>query len=65
MDTVVYQDLEPPIWGRYIRFRPITFNKHVSMRVELFGCLKGIHCSVIIPVFIFFTFICKKEMFIY
>ncbi|KAL9976335.1 hypothetical protein ACROYT_G013625 [Oculina patagonica] len=39
-NTVVYQELHPPIWARYIRFRPITFNLHVVMRVELYGCLK-------------------------
>ncbi|KAL9976334.1 hypothetical protein ACROYT_G013624, partial [Oculina patagonica] len=39
-NTVVYQELHPPIWARYIRFRPITFNLHIVMRVELYGCLK-------------------------
>ncbi|XP_078343417.1 retinoschisin-like [Oculina patagonica] len=37
-DTVVNHDLNPPITARYIRFRPVTWNHHISMRVELYGC---------------------------
>ena len=39
--TVVYHDLEPPIRARYIRFRPVAWNGHISMRVEIYGCIKG------------------------
>ncbi|KAL9989536.1 hypothetical protein ACROYT_G004098 [Oculina patagonica] len=38
-DTVVYHDLNPPITARYIRFRPVTWNFQIAMRVELYhGC---------------------------
>ena len=37
-DSVVYHQLNPPIRARYIRFRPIAWNGHISMRVELYGC---------------------------
>lgn len=37
-DTVVSRDLYPPIRARYIRFRPVTWEGHISMRVELYGC---------------------------
>ncbi|KAL9957479.1 hypothetical protein ACROYT_G039117 [Oculina patagonica] len=40
-DTVVYQDLNPPITARYIRFVPVAWLQHISMRAELYGCLKG------------------------
>ncbi|XP_078357295.1 uncharacterized protein LOC144642185 [Oculina patagonica] len=37
-DTVVYHELIPPITARYIRFRPLTWEKGISMRTELYGC---------------------------
>lgn len=37
-DTVVSRDLYPPIRVRYIRFRPVSWEGHISMRVELYGC---------------------------
>ncbi|KAL9964023.1 hypothetical protein ACROYT_G027596 [Oculina patagonica] len=37
-DTVVYHDLNPPIRARYIRFRPVAWYSHISMRAELYGC---------------------------
>ena len=40
-DTVVYHALNPPITARYIRFKPVDKYGHVSMRVELYGCLPG------------------------
>lgn len=39
--TVVYHELQPPIRARYIRFRPVTWNGHIAMRVELYGCIEG------------------------
>ncbi|XP_078344084.1 uncharacterized protein LOC144629740 [Oculina patagonica] len=42
-DTVVSHDLNPPIMARFIRFRPVTFNNHMSMRVEVYGCKVGFH----------------------
>ncbi|XP_029207328.2 EGF-like repeat and discoidin I-like domain-containing protein 3 isoform X1 [Acropora millepora] len=37
-DSIVRHDLNPPIRARYIRFQPIAWKQHISMRVELFGC---------------------------
>ncbi|XP_078365706.1 EGF-like repeat and discoidin I-like domain-containing protein 3 isoform X2 [Oculina patagonica] len=39
-DTVVYHELNPPIRAQYIRFLSMTWNLHVTMRVELYTCLK-------------------------
>ncbi|XP_022783117.1 uncharacterized protein LOC111323926 isoform X4 [Stylophora pistillata] len=36
--SVVSHDLNPPIIARYIRFQPLTWESHISMRVELYGC---------------------------
>ena len=27
--------------ARYIRFRPVTWHSHISMRVEVYGCEQG------------------------
>ena len=40
-DTVVVNVLNPPITARYIRFRPVAWNSHISMRAELYGCHRG------------------------
>ena len=40
-DSVVYHDLNPPITSQYIRFVPVDYHLHISMRVELYGCLQG------------------------
>ncbi|XP_015761858.1 PREDICTED: EGF-like repeat and discoidin I-like domain-containing protein 3 [Acropora digitifera] len=37
-DSIVRHNLNPPIRARYIRFQPIAWNRHISMRVELYGC---------------------------
>ncbi|XP_078352789.1 uncharacterized protein LOC144637600 [Oculina patagonica] len=37
-DTVVSHELNPPIRARYIRFVPVAWYDHISMRVELYGC---------------------------
>ena len=37
-DTIVSHKLSPPIRARYIRFLPTAWHKHISMRVELYGC---------------------------
>ncbi|KAL9951704.1 hypothetical protein ACROYT_G044426 [Oculina patagonica] len=42
-DTVVSHELNPPIRARYIRFVPVTWYDHISMRVELYGCQE---CSI-------------------
>ncbi|XP_067050762.1 discoidin, CUB and LCCL domain-containing protein 2-like [Acropora muricata] len=37
-DSIVRHYLNPPIRARYIRFQPIAWNRHISMRVGLNGC---------------------------
>ncbi|XP_029201065.2 EGF-like repeat and discoidin I-like domain-containing protein 3 [Acropora millepora] len=37
-NTVVYNELNPPINARFIRFRPTLWNNYIAMRVELYGC---------------------------
>ncbi|XP_073247189.1 uncharacterized protein [Porites lutea] len=37
-DTIVSHKLNPRIRARYIRFLPTAWHKHISMRVELYGC---------------------------
>ncbi|XP_067016646.1 uncharacterized protein [Acropora muricata] len=45
-NSIVYHRLNPPIMARYIRFRPVNWNNHISMRVEVFGCKQDINeCS--------------------
>ena len=51
-ETVVHHDLNPPIKARYVMFRPVTWNGHLAMRVELYGCTKGDKR----PLFVVFTF---------
>ncbi|KAL9953934.1 hypothetical protein ACROYT_G041410 [Oculina patagonica] len=41
-ETAVYHGLNPPIRARYIRFRPVTWLNHISMRAELYGCIQEI-----------------------
>ena len=38
-DSIVRNNLNPPIISRYIRFLPIAWHGHISMRVELYGCI--------------------------
>ena len=37
-DTVVFQQIHPSIEARYIRLLPTKWHKHISMRMELYGC---------------------------
>jgi hypothetical protein len=41
-NTVVTNVLDPPITARYIRLLPKTWEGHISLRLELYGCPKGI-----------------------
>ena len=38
-DTVVKHPLTPPIKARYVRLTPTAWSGHISMRMELYGCL--------------------------
>ncbi|PFX22824.1 Contactin-associated protein-like 5 [Stylophora pistillata] len=38
-DSIVYHHLYPPIKARFIRLRPTEWYVHVSLRMELYGCL--------------------------
>ncbi|XP_032218080.2 uncharacterized protein LOC5517708 isoform X2 [Nematostella vectensis] len=45
ISSVVHNDVNPQITGRYFRLHPVTWNEHPAMRVEMYGCLavtKGI-----------------------
>ncbi|XP_068721032.1 uncharacterized protein [Montipora capricornis] len=45
-DTIISHILNPPIMARYIRFRPVTWHNHISMRVEVYGCKQDMNeCS--------------------
>ena len=51
MDSVVFHQVDPPIIARVIRFRPIAWKDHISMRVELYGCKGNVyfmnqHCLI-------------------
>ena len=37
-DSAIYHTLGNAIRARYIRFRPIAWHNHISMRVEVYGC---------------------------
>ncbi|XP_068680517.1 uncharacterized protein, partial [Montipora foliosa] len=39
--TVVKNALEEPIITRFVRIHPETWNGHISMRTEFYGCKKG------------------------
>ena len=39
--TPVIHDLKVPIITRYIRIHPETWQSHISMRAELYGCKEG------------------------
>ena len=56
--TVVSHVLPKPIIARYIRIHPKAWHGHVSMRVGLYGCTKGMwfYCTFmmlfsIVPVY--------------
>ncbi|XP_078363993.1 polycystin family receptor for egg jelly-like [Oculina patagonica] len=38
--SIVYHELQPSIIARFIRIRPVTWYGHISMRVELYGCIE-------------------------
>ena len=46
-NSVVYHDLNPSITARYIRFLPAEWEGEISMRVELYGCVKGKKMAVL------------------
>ncbi|XP_078357327.1 uncharacterized protein LOC144642207 isoform X3 [Oculina patagonica] len=48
-NTIVYYGLHPPIRARYIRFRPLTWKSHISMRVELYDCLQATNTTLAYP----------------
>ena len=37
-DIIVYNNLNPPITARFIRFIPTSWHNKISMRTEIFGC---------------------------
>ncbi|KAL9978605.1 hypothetical protein ACROYT_G016141 [Oculina patagonica] len=45
-NTPVYHSLHSPIQAKYLRFHPKTWNGHICMRAEVYGCQEGYHCSM-------------------
>ena len=41
MDTVVKQELEPPIIARFLRIYPLNYQTFPALRLELYGCAAG------------------------
>ena len=39
--TVVTHQFAVPIYARFVRILPLTWNWHMSMRLELYGCKEG------------------------
>ena len=39
--TIVSHSLNPPVLGRYIRFQPLAWVRHICMRVEVYVSNKG------------------------
>ena len=44
-NTIVGHTLDEPIIARFLRVRPLSWYKHISMRMELYGCTSGL-CKV-------------------
>ena len=40
-NSVVKHTISPSIEGRLLRLHPRSWNGHISLRMELYGCLKG------------------------
>lgn len=40
-NTISAHVIDPPIVARYIRLRPKTWYGHISMRLEVYGCIHG------------------------
>lgn len=40
-NSIKIQALSPPVYGRFIRIHPWSWYKHISMRVEFYGCKTG------------------------
>ena len=39
--SVVTETINPPIVAHYVRVRPKTWHRHISMRLEFYGCTEG------------------------
>ena len=46
-NSVFTNRISPPMRARYIRFIPIEWHNHISMRVEIYGCPGVIHFQII------------------
>ena len=47
-ETAVTNDFDSPIAARYFRLYPQTWNNHISMRWELYGCNAGKYYDIVI-----------------
>ena len=53
-NTIVYHKLKKPIIARFIRFVPMAWFAHISMRVELYGCSGIIYLNWFLVYFILY-----------
>ena len=37
-NSIVYHDISPALKARFIRVHPRSWARHISMRVEFYGC---------------------------
>ena len=47
-NSVFTNRLSQPIRARYIRFIPVEWHNHISMRVEIYGCPGVLHLQIIL-----------------
>ena len=47
-DSIVYHKLARQITARYIRFIPVEWQSHISMRVEIYGCAGTSWCILLL-----------------
>ncbi|XP_028417633.1 uncharacterized protein LOC114542082, partial [Dendronephthya gigantea] len=40
-NTIIKNVLSPAITARYVRIHPVTWQRHISMRMELYGCYRA------------------------
>lgn len=50
-NSIKIQALTPPVYGRFIRIHPWSWYRHISMRVEFYGCKTGQLEDFFLPIF--------------
>ena len=49
-NTVVKNPFKRPFVARFVKFHPVSWYGHISMRVELYGSLVGKLLFIVIPI---------------